>query len=342
VKAVRYHRHGGPEVLAYEEAEPPRPEPDEVVVAIRAASVNHLDIWLRRGLPGIKVQFPRIPGADGAGVVTEVGRDVRSPAVGQRVLIDPGCCCWRCEFCGGGDNSMCPDYSIIGEHEDGCYAEFVAVPAANVLPIPDDAKFETAAAATLVYLTAWRMLVTRGRLRAGEEVLILGAGAGVGTACLQIARLTGARVIGAASTEEKCERLRRLGADATINTSKEDFAAAVRTLTGKRGVDVVVDYIGKDTWAGSLKCLRRGGRLVTCGATSGHDPVEDLRHVFYRQLEIIGSTMGSRRELLHVLKLVFAGKLTPIIDRVMPLKDAARAHELIEQRQVFGKIVLTP
>lgn len=339
MKAVRYHEHGPPEVLRYDDVDPPEPKEGEVVIEVKAASVNHLDIWLRRGLPGVKIPLPRVPGADAAGVIVEPAAGFKK---GDRVLVDPGKCCWRCEFCGGDNNSMCPEYSIIGEHEDGCYAERVAIPATNVIALPDSIDFETAAAAPLVYLTAYRMLMTRARVRAGEDVLVLGAGAGVGTACLQIAKLAGARVIATARGDEKCAKLAALGADHVIDYAKEDFSKAVRRLTDKRGVDVVVDYLGKDTWYQSLLSLRRGGRLVTCGATTGFDPPEDIRQIFFRQLEVIGSTMGSRRELLEALRLVFAGRLKPVIDRTLPLRDAAEAHRLIESRGVFGKLLLLP
>lgn len=340
MKAVRYHEHGPPDVLRYEDADAPTAKPGEVVLEVKAASVNHLDIWLRRGLPGVKVTFPRVPGADAAGVIVESKADGFKK--GDRVVVDPGKCCWRCEFCGGDNHSMCKDYSIIGEHEDGCYAERVAIPATNAIALPDHVDFETAAAAPLVYLTAYRMLMTRARVRAGETVLILGAGAGVGTACLQIARLAGARVIATAASDEKCAKLAALGADHVVNYAREDFSKAVRRITDKRGVDVVVDYVGKDTWTRSLLSLRRGGRLVTCGATTGYDPPEDIRQIFYRQIEVIGSTMGSRRELLAALSLVFDGRLKPVVDRTLPLREAAEAHRLIEGRGVFGKLLLIP
>jgi NADPH:quinone reductase-like Zn-dependent oxidoreductase len=237
---------------------------------------------------------------------------------------------------------MCTRYTIFGEHMDGCYAQLLKVPQENAIPIPETMDFASAASVPLVFLTAWRMMVTRGRLAPSEDVLILGAGAGVGIACIQIAKVAGARVVAAAGSDEKCRRAAELGADLTINYEKEDFVAAVRKFTSKRGVDMVVDYIGKKTWSKSLACLRRGGRLVTCGATTGYDPTEDLRHIFFRQLEIIGSTMGSRKELFEVLRLVFNGRLKAVVDRTLPLSEAAEAHRLVESRQVFGKLVLTP
>lgn len=331
MKAIRVHQPGGPEALCYEDVPDPVPGPGEVLLEVRAASVNHLDLWVRRGLPGVR--YPRILGSDAAGVIAGTGR---------RVLLNPATSCGACEFCASGEKPLCLRYCIWGEHRDGTQCSLVAVPEGQLIPIPDSLSFEEAAAAPLVFLTAWRMLFTRGRLRPSEDVLIWGAGAGVGTACVQFAKLAGARVLAVASTGEKCDRLRRLGADAAINSRSEDVVARVKELTGKRGVDLVVDYVGKDTWTRSLQCLRRGGRLVTCGATSGYDPVEDLRHVFYRQLEILGTTMGNDKELADALRLLFSGRVRPVLDAVYPLKDAAEAHRRLESRAAFGKLVLVP
>jgi len=342
MKAVRFHAHGAPEVLTLEDAPDPIVPPDGVLVEVRAASVNHLDIWLRKGMPGIKVPFPKIVGADAAGVVRLVGPLVKRVQPGQRVTLNPGIQCCTCEFCTSGRGSMCLTYTLIGENSDGAYAGLIAVPERNVHAIPDAMSFEEAAAYPLVYLTAWSMLVTKAQVRPGEDVLILSAGAGVGTACIQIAKMCGARVFATASTDEKVEKCKAIGADVGINYAAKPFDTEIRRITEKRGVDVVVDYIGKDTWQQSLRSLRRGGRLVTCGATTGYDPVEDLRHIFFRQVEILGSTMGSMAEFDEVTRCVFRGQLKPIIDRVMPLADAAEAHRLIEARKTFGKIVLTP
>jgi NADPH:quinone reductase-like Zn-dependent oxidoreductase len=331
MKAIRVHAPGPPDVLRYEDVPDPRPGPGEVTLEVRAVSLNHMDLWVRRGLPGIA--YPRILGCDAAGIVRETGR---------RVLIDPSTSCGTCESCGSGQKPLCRQYTIFGEHRDGSDAQLLCVPAANAIPIPDTLSFEEAAAAPLVFLTAWRMLFTRGRLSPSEDVLIWSAGAGVGTVCVQFARHAGARVIATASSDAKCARLKELGADVVLNHSREDVLQRVRELTARRGVDLVVDYIGKETWGRSLQCLRRGGRLVTCGATSGYDPAEDLRQVFYRQLEIIGCTMGNAKELQDALRLLFAGRVRPVIDGVLPLADAAQAHRRLEMRQAFGKIILVP
>jgi NADPH:quinone reductase-like Zn-dependent oxidoreductase len=331
MKAIRVRAPGGPEQISLDEVPDPVAPPGWRTLEVKAASLNHLDVWVRKGLPGVR--YPVIPGADAAGIERETGR---------RVLLNPARSCGACEFCADGNKPMCRDYAIFGEHGDGTHAELVAAPAGNLIPIPDTLSFEEAAAAPLVFLTAWRMLFTRGRLAPSEDVLVWGAGAGVGTACVQLARRIGARVIATASTEAKAARLRELGASVVLDSAKDDVPARVRELTAKRGVDVVVDYVGKDTWARSLQCLRRGGRLVTCGATSGYDPAEDIRQIFYRQLEVIGSTMGNDKELQDVLRLVFRGEVRPVIDAVFPLAQAAEAHRRMERRESFGKIILKP
>ncbi|HXE73908.1 MAG TPA: zinc-binding dehydrogenase [Candidatus Nitrosotenuis sp.] len=337
MKAVRIHQHGGPEVLRLEEIPPPRPAPGQVLVRIRAASVNHLDLFVRRGMPGIPVEFPRILGSDAAGEVLEDGGGWKA---GDRVLVNPGSSCGRCRFCVGGDPSMCPQYRILGEHLDGTYTQQIALPPEQLLPLPEGLSFEQGAALPLVFMTAWRMLVSRGRLRPGEVVVVLGAGSGVGSACVQIARMAGCRVIATASSPEKRDKALALGADEVLDSRSPELARQVRRLTGGGGADVVVDYVGKDTWPSSLKALRNGGRLLTCGATTGYDAQTDLRHIFYRQLEVIGSTMGSSKDLSEVLEGVRRGLLRPVVDRVLPLEEAAEAHRLLAERRVFGKIVL--
>jgi NADPH:quinone reductase-like Zn-dependent oxidoreductase len=342
MKAVVFDQHGGPEVLQYRDVPNPTPGPGEVLIEVKAASINHIDVFLRRGMPGIKVQMPKLVGSDAAGIVRELGSGVSGLNVGQRVTINPGITCGRCEFCAAGFGSQCVAWAMVGENRDGAYAEFLSVPAHIVLPIPDSISFEDAAAAPLVFLTAWSMMIGKGNLRPGEDVLILGAGAGVGTAAVQIAKMTGCRVFVTASNDEKLQRARQLGADFLINYTTEEFDKKIRDLTNKRGVDVVVDYIGADTWVRSLRSARRGGRVLTCGATTGFAPQTDLRQIFFRQVQVMGSTMGSHREFLDVMKCVFRGQLKPVIDRVLPLSQARQGHELIEQRAVFGKIVLIP
>jgi len=342
MKAVVFHEHGAPNVLRYEEVPDPVPGRGEVLIEVHATSINHIDIFLRRGMPGVRVPLPKIAGADASGLIREVGPEVSGLKPGQRVTINPGVSCGRCEFCASGYGSQCASYHIIGEHADGAYAQLVKVPAHVVLPIPESLSFEEAAAAPLVFLTAWSMLVSKGNIRPGEDVLILGAGAGVGTAAIQIAKMVGCRVFATASSDSKLEQARKLGADVLINYQTDEFDKRIRELTNKRGVDVVVDYIGADTWVRSLRSARRGGRVLTCGATTGFAPQTDLRQIFFRQVQVIGSTMGNDKEFRDVMQCVFRGQLRPVIDRVLPLKEARTGHELIEQRAVFGKVVLTP
>ena len=341
MKAVLLPRYGGPEVLEYVEDHPePAAGPDEVVLHAHAASLNHLDLTVRKGIPTLKLPLPHILGADVAGEVARLGSDVTGFEPGDRVVANPGLTCGHCEFCVGGDDSLCPEYRILGEHVPGTYAEYVAVPAKNLLPIPVDIDWETAAAAPLVFMTAWRLLVTRARIRPGEDVLILGAGSGVSTAAIQIAKLAGCTVYTTSSSDAKLRRARELGADVAVNYKEMPWSKAVWELTGKRGVDVVLDHVGEATFKDSLRTLRNGGRLVVPGATTGALPQIDLRRVFWRQLSILGSTMANRREFEEVMKLVFMGRLKPIVDHVFPLREARAAHEFLEKEEQFGKVVL--
>ena len=340
MRAVYFEQHGGPEVLILGERPAPALGPGQVRMRVRAASLNHIDVFLRRGLPGIRLPLPHIPGCDAAGEILEIGEGVSGLKPGDRVLMNPSLSCGKCEFCQRGDVTMCVSYKLVGEHTDGTCCDEIALPAENAIPFPETMSFETAAALPLVFVTAWRMLITRARLRAGEDVLIHGAAAGVGVACIQIAKVAGARVFAVASSEEKLDLCRSLGADVLIHSEKEDVVKRVREATGRRGVDVVVDYVGKATWQRSLQCASRGGRVVTCGATTGYNPEEDLRHIFYRQLEVIGSTMGSRNELLAPLKLIFEGRMRPVVSAVYDLASLADAHRLMEARKVLGKIVI--
>ncbi|MCK6531145.1 zinc-binding dehydrogenase [Myxococcota bacterium] len=339
MRALRIHEFGGPEVLRIDDIPPRSPGPGQVRIRVRATALNHLDLWVRRGLPG--VHLPRVLGADAAGEVMEVGPGVSTVSVGQRVLLDPGSSCRSCAACARGDASMCVRYGILGEHGDGAAADEVVVDDAQALPIPAGLDFAEAASIPLVALTAWRMLVPRGRLRAGESVLVHSAGAGVGVMCVQIARLAGARVVATAGTEKKRQSLAELGADAVIDSHHPDLARAARDANAGEPFDVVVDYIGKDTFRTSVKVARNGGRVLTCGATSGWDPVLDLRHVFFRQIEVIGSTMGSRADLEAALRCFDRGQLRPVVGAVLPFERAADAHRLLEDRAVFGKVVLT-
>ncbi len=340
MKAAYFEEHGGPEVLRVGNLDAPTPGYDDVVIDVKATSLNHLDLFVRRGVPGIKVPLPHVLGSDASGVVSVFGDGVTDVKIGDRVLVDPTLTCGRCETCARGDGTLCRHFGIVGEHNWGAYAEKLVVPSKNVIRIPDDLSFETAAAVPLVFVTAWRMMITRGELRPGEDVLILGAAAGVGIACIQIAKLTGARVFAAAGGTEKLELCRSLGADVLIDYREEDFVKRVREETGGRGVDVCVDYIGGETWVKSLRVVTGGGRVLTCGATTGYDPQTDLRHVFYRQLKIIGSTMGTKSDLMAALKYVFRGDIKPAIGKLMPLEEVADAHRLMEARRVLGKVVI--
>jgi NADPH2:quinone reductase len=342
MKALSFHEHGDVDVLKYEEVPTPEPTVGEVLVKIEAAALNHLDIWVRRGWPGLKLQMPHIGGADGAGVIAKLGPNVKGVEVGARVAINPGVNAYEDEFTRRGDHSMSPGYGILGESRPGTFAEYVVVPAQNLLPMPDHATFEETAAAQLVYLTAWRMLITRAKLQAGETVLIIGAGGGVNSAAIQIAKLAGAEVYALTSTEEKMNKARALGADHVLNYKQEDWVKRILTMTNKRGVDVVVDNIGQATWQQSILVARRGGRIVTVGNTSGPKAETDIRYVFIKQLTIIGSTMSNPDEFRQVMSLVWTGKPRPVIDRVMPLSEGRTAHAIMERGEQFGKIVLMP
>jgi NADPH:quinone reductase-like Zn-dependent oxidoreductase len=342
MKAIVMHKHGGPEVLHYTEVEEPKIKATEVLVRVRACALNHLDLWVRRGLPGIPIPMPHIPGSDIAGEVAAVGELVTRVKVGQRVLLAPGVTCGQCVHCVGGEDNLCRHYTNFGYLIDGGCAEYVRSPEVNVLPIPGDLTFEEAAAVPLVFLTAWHMLMSRVKLRPGEDVLVLGAGSGVGSAAIQIAKFVGARVIATAGGETKLKKAKELGADELIDHYKHDIVAEVKRMTHKRGVDVVFEHVGSATWEKSFMSLAHHGRLVTCGATTGHDAKIDIRYLFSKQLALYGSYMGSKAELHTVVRLIGERKLHAVIDRVLPLPHCAHAHQLMENREQFGKIVLTP
>lgn len=340
MNAIVYSEHGGPHVLRYVEVPEPRIHHREVLVRVRACALNHLDLWLRRGIPGVVIPFPHIPGSDIAGEVVRVGERVSNIRVGDRVLLQPGISCGHCPACLSGSDNMCPRYTLFGYMVDGGCAEFVASPAENVVPIPAQLSFEEAAAIPLVFVTAWHMLITRAHLKPAETVLVLAAGSGVGSAAVQIAKAAGARVIATVGSEEKLDKAKALGADEVLLHSRNDFARDVKRLTQRRGVDVVIEHVGEATWAQSIYSLAVGGRLVTCGATTGYDVKIDLRYLFSRHLSILGSYMGSKAELFSVLDLLTRGLVKPVIDKLLPLSHAAEAHARLERREQFGKIVL--
>ena len=338
MKAVRFHEHGGPEVLRFEDAPDPLSARGRVIVRVHACALNHLDLWQRRGLERVRIPMPHVSGADIAGEIVD-GGGVFDP--GTRVMLQPGLSCGVCAMCLAGRDNECRDYTVLGYMTDGGYAELVSVPVENVVPIPDRVDFVTAAAFPLTFLTAWHMLMTRGGLAGGETVLVLAGGSGVGQAAIQIARLHGARVLATAGPS-KMDAARALGAEAVFDHYSDDFSKRVKAQTDGRGVDIVIEHVGEATWDRSVRSLARGGRLVICGSTTGHRAQVDLRHLFARQLSLLGSYMGRKPELLAAASLFFEGRLKPVVDRVMPLSEARAAHERLEAGRQFGKIVLEP
>jgi NADPH:quinone reductase-like Zn-dependent oxidoreductase len=339
MKAIVFHSHGGPEVLRYEDVADPRPSPGEALVRVRACALNHLDLWARRGIQGVTIPMPHVSGSDVAGeVVAAPGGEV-SP--GLRVMVAPGVSCGRCEACVSGRDNECARYQVLGYRDHpGGYAELVKVPAENLIPLPDSIDFVHAAAFPLTFVTAWHMLIGRAGLRRGEDVLVLAAGSGVGQAAIQIARVHGARVFATAGSSRKLEQARLLGAAEVINHHTQDIAEEIKRLTNRRGVDLVIEHVGEATWAKSVRSLARGGRLVTCGATTGRQGTLDLRVLFAKSLSILGSYMGTKGELWSAARLFFAGELVPVIDTTYPLAEAARAQQRLEESGQFGKIVL--
>ena len=342
MKAVVFERFGGPEVLELRDVPDPTIAADEALVDVKACGINHLDLWVRAGLRGLDPEMPHVLGNDVVGVVAEVGSAVRHLKPGDRVLVVPTLSCGHCTACLAGDDNLCREYDVLGRRRNGGYAERVAVPAVNCLSFPGNLSWEQAAAVPLVFLTAWHMLVGRAKLQPGEDVLVIGASSGVGSAAIQIARLLGARVIATASTPEKLERAKALGAHDVVSHASKEFAKDVRALTAKKGVDVAFEHVGGSVFEQAAASLAKNGRLVTCGATIGGSVSLDLNLLFGRHLTLLGSWMGRRSELVEVLQFVRDGRLKPVVDEVMPLAEARRAHEKLEARSAFGKIVLVP
>lgn len=338
MRAVPIPGHGGPEVLRLVEVPDPVPGPSDALVRVGACALNHLDLWQRRGLERVTIPLPHVPGSDIAGEVVDGGPSGLD--AGTRVLVHPAVSCGACPACRAGRDNLCPSFGVIGFQTEGGYAELVAVPARNLVPLPPGTDLVEGAAFPLTFLTAWHMLVSRAAVQAGETVLVVGAGSGVGQAAIQVARLHGARVFATGGQPWKLEAARALGAEAAIDHAREDVAAEIRRLTDRRGVDVVIEHVGQAVWEKAVRCLAPGGRLVTCGATTGHEGRIDLRILFVRQVSLMGSYMGTRAEFLAAVAALAAGRLRPVVDAVFPLAEAASAHRRLEARENFGKIVL--
>jgi len=342
MQAVQFAGHGGTEVVEYGEVPDPEVGRGDVLVDVKAGALNHLDVWTRRGMPQLDLAMPHVPGSDAAGVVVETGADVTRFGEGDRVAVSAGVFCGDCEFCRDGDYPLCTSFHVLGEHVPGVHSEYAAVPEDNLVPVPENVEWETAAAAPLVFQTAWRMLHTRADIEADEKVLVLGASGGVGHAAVQIAAHAGAEVYATASSPEKLRYAEEIGAEHAIDYTETDFADEVRAHTGKRGVDVVVDHVGEATWSDSLRSLAKGGRLVTCGATSGGRPETHVQRLFWNQLSVLGSTMATPGEADDALSLVWDGTFDVRIRDVLPMSETARAHERLENREGFGKVVVIP
>lgn len=340
MKAAIFREFGGPEVLRYEDVPDPAPRKDQVLVRVKACAMNHLDLWVRMGLPG--VNLPHIPGSDVAGEIVEVGEYVTGLRTGQRVLLAPMHFCGHCEQCVAGRQNLCPEFTVLGNGVDGGDCELIAAGPASVIPFPDNLGFTEAASVPLVFLTAFHMLTGRASLRPGQTVLILGANSGVGIAAIQIAKLFNATVIATAGDDRKAQKARELGADYVINHYQQKIGDEARKITNKNGVDIVIEHVGIATWNESLKALKPGGTLVTCGATTGFDAQLNLRFLFSRQLATMGSYMGTMGELHEVLRHVFSGKVKAVVDRTFPLAEVRAAHEYLASSQMFGKVVLIP
>jgi len=342
MKALCFYEHGDLDVIRYADVPDPKPMPGDVLLQVKACAINHLDVWVRRGWPGLKLEKPHWGGADVAGVIAGLGEGVTGWEVGRRVVVDPGFNTLEDEFTRRGEHTISPGYHILGEHMRGGFAEYLAIPASNLAPMPDDLDFPTAAAPLLVSLAAWRMLIHRAKLRAGESVLVVGAGGGVNSMAIQIAKLAGATVYVVAGDARKAERALELGADTVLDRSKVDWADEIYRLTDRRGVDLVVDNVGRATLATSMKAVARGGRIVIIGNTSGPQAEIDIRFIFGKQISLIGSTMGTHQDFRDVTALLWEGKLKTVVDRVLPLSDGREAYASLQRGEHFGKIVLAP
>lgn len=342
MNALLFAQHGDLDQVRFDQVDPPEVKPGLVLVRMRAAALNHLDLFVLEGLPGLTLEMPHIPGSDGAGTIEAIGDRSSRLSVGDRVMLNPVISCNECEFCISGEQSMCVQLRLVGEHTKGTFAEYFAVPAANLQKIPPDVSFEEAAAFSLVFQTAWRMLTTRAQIQPADDVFIHGIGGGVSSAALQIAKLFGCRTFVSSSSQAKLRRAKEMGADHCINYKESKVVPEIFSRTGKRGVDVVVDSVGAETWKQSLQLVRKGGKILTCGATTGPNPETEIRLIFWKHIQIIGSTMGNRCEYQQLLKLLGEGKLKPIIDKKYPLAEGQKALQHLSSQQQFGKLVLVP
>jgi NADPH:quinone reductase-like Zn-dependent oxidoreductase len=340
MRAALFRAHGGPEVMQVGEVPKPEAGPGQVLVRVRAAALNHFDLWLRQGLPALRVPLPHVPGGDMVGVVAALGAGVTGPREGDRVVVNPGLSCGRCVRCLSGQDNLCAEYRMVGEQTWGGEAEYVAVPAANVVGAPDGISDAELASLPIAFLTAWQMLVDKARLQPGETVLVMAAASGVGVAAVQIAKLLGGHVIATASTDEKLAKIQPLGVDAAVNYRNKDLVTETRRITGGTGVDVVIEHTGAATFPALVRACAKAGRIVTCGATAGHEPLLNLRYVFWRQLSILGSTLAPKGRLFPILQLVAERRLKGVVDRVLPLAEVAEGHRALEAREVVGKVVL--
>jgi NADPH:quinone reductase-like Zn-dependent oxidoreductase len=343
MKAVVFEEHGGVEVLQYKEVAEPKVGPNDVLIRVKASGCNYNDVWARRGLPGMKFDLPHISGSDAAGEVVDVGSEVAGFKPGDEVMVYPGLSCRTCEFCADGRDTFCRQYKIWGFQTgplDGGHAEFAKLPAFNILPKPKGLSWEEAASLPLVLLTTWRMLMGRAHVQTGDFVLVWGAAGGLGTMAVQICRTVGARAIAVASSDEKLQLCRKLGAEHLVNRKTQDVAQEVRQITGRRGVDIVFEHVGNATWPQSVASLKWGGTLVTCGATTGFEAVTDLRFLWTKQMNFLGSHMGNKTDLLEGMRWVERGDIKPVVSQVFPLREAGQAQTLMEEGEVMGKFVL--